>query len=85
MDGNSTLGCLECFCFGHSSQCSSAFNYISVDLKSGSKLWTATNLDSSIDKTVSIDNEGYFIYNTDTNTDTNNPIIVEVITVSLWV
>lgn len=72
LDANLTSGCSECFCFGHSSQCSSAFNFIANDIKAGD-LWTATNLDGSVHKTVQFDNDAQFIYNTDEDIWFNAP------------
>ena len=73
MDANLTSGCLSCFCYGHSSQCSSSFNYVENILKLDTKLWSATSLDGSIEKTVSLENEAMFIYNIDEDIWFNAP------------
>jgi laminin gamma 1 len=48
LDGNLTVGCLPCFCFGHSSECKSSTNHFEVNLESSVNLknlneWTASD------------------------------------------
>ena len=74
MDGNITAGCLPCFCFGHSSQCSSSFNYIGTDLNTLDKAWTATNLDKTETKTLQTESEtAIFVHNNDEDIWFNAP------------
>ncbi|CAF0708121.1 unnamed protein product [Brachionus calyciflorus] len=47
-DGNLTSGCLQCFCYGHSSNCNGSKNHVSVLLESSSRFnnlidWTSTD------------------------------------------
>lgn len=74
MDGNLTTGCLPCFCYGHSSQCSSSFSYIATDLTTLDKTWTATNLDGSVQKNLQTESEtGIFVFNNDEDIWFNAP------------
>lgn len=48
MDAKFTIGCLPCFCFGHSSDCKSSTNYYEINLESSVEqnnlnAWTATD------------------------------------------
>jgi len=78
LDQKHPEGCLQCFCFGHTSQCSSAFNYVAKNLTTTDKVletyaWTASNLDGSVQKTVSRENEALFVYNTNEDIWFNAP------------
>ncbi|RNA00650.1 Laminin subunit gamma-1, partial [Brachionus plicatilis] len=52
-DANLTLGCLPCFCFGHSSDCVKATNYVPYSIESKYELnnlenWTAIDSDGNL-------------------------------------
>ena len=50
MSAGNTLGCLACFCYGHSSDCSSARGYVAQfiqsDFSSGTQRWRAATRDN---------------------------------------
>lgn len=53
MDANLTIGCLPCFCFGHSSECKSSTNYYEINLESSVEqnnlnAWTATDAEGRL-------------------------------------
>lgn len=66
MDANLPLGCLSCFCFGHSSECKSSSNHVASILESDFNNEQWTSIDSSnqvIDVLYDRVAKGVFIYN----------------------
>lgn len=86
MDANLTIGCLPCFCFGHSSDCQSSTNYYQINIESSVEqnnlnAWTASDADGRpvyVGQDESASN-GIFVFSQDKDVWFDAPGMHEVI------
>ena len=76
LDANLTLGCLSCFCFGHSIECKSSSNHVgfNIDASFSDEDWTSIDSNDQVASLV-FDKlaDGIYIYNKDKDIWFNAP------------